>query len=117
MLLSRFANPNSVQAHNARMMDQAGLNAAYRERNALPAPTAMAHDVKCHVDSVGHLESGFRMVYLTARGGERIVLMLDVRDEHLVDRLKAARASGECLEIVYEAMRSMILKGRILTIS
>lgn len=117
MLLSNHANPNSMPARHARMMDQARSSALYRD---LPSPApkpAVALDVKGHVSHVGHLERGYRVVRFAVRHGATLSLMLDVRDEDLVPRLKAASDAGECIEIIYEAHPGSIFPGRIITIS
>ena len=121
MMPSTRANPNSVQAVNGRMVDRARLNAPHQQTptstSGTPGQEAVAVDGKCTTHGVGRLEGGFRMVYATSRTGRELILMLDVRNDVFAPRLEDAKRSGACLEIIYEEMRSMILNGRILTIS
>lgn len=98
-------NPNSVHAHNRRMVDQAGLNANHRDRmrdQEAFVRTPVARDVKCVIDVIGPLVCGARFVSATDRDGRRLTLDLKAKDEDLAVRLKEIKDAGMSAEIIYE---------------
>lgn len=117
------SNPNSVHAHNRRMVDQAELNAAYRERTLHEQAfvrTPVARDVKCVIDVIGPLVCGGRLVSATDRDGRSLTLNLKAEDEALAVRLREIMDAGMSAEIIYEESatpaRYRLIDGVILTV-
>lgn len=105
MLLSDKANPNSVPARHARMMDQAAIRRNYSAPPMLPKPEpkpAVMVDIKGHVTRMPDEPShGQYILEMTPRdGGPKKIVFLKDQDEACVSKARDSFENGTCLEFL-----------------